>query len=745
MKKNRKSNTPFCRWLDTHWKNLKKFPNMPIFKEDMDTFQPLPDTKLVETNLLKVSYFTRGFGRRHYIRLCQYMSEIGVDRLFFSHVRLSFCKFKFLQMIFPDQKKDLIWIFKNLLTLKGQKLYNEAFDTSLEIEDPRWYLNSICENDMEREANSRLDIYFSKREPSEWLPLTAFPSILFKKERMNLAFEKLNDIDLKKGRELFFKYIISLDLKELFIPPADILYKVGNQLYNDDGIVRQDWEKPSTFNSGFKYQYFLAQPLSPREVWLPDKNTKHNNLFWMTIGRQFLKKSPVYPSPDPVEVWNRIKSRLTSHILRFDISGFGFQYPRELLSCMASVIQELYPCDQMDTMASEFYTILDNVKVEKGLEVLFPPRGIGLGYYEDLKTLCMLAILDEYDPISVYGDQGLVPYHNDVIASLCNYNFILDYRSKIEFQSNDDGRLKWAGSQMSSTQIRRAKDLTQPLLGNFFSQFHWERKANLHSFFEDNKIFYRYKYKIFKKGYEMFFGNEFYSDDLSLSFVEGGINPYASILVGESKSFIISRYLRPYEDTLFEAPHVSPFHIKKKKSYPITVSRQFQKERVLAYKKFKPINSDVFFYSEPRIIYNRQYIPHDRLIPDWADLLFVFQYGLTVGNFTYGLDINNIKDIAYHYYLSKDPLRAAARGGYKILDPIYSRARPLGSEWCLALDLLKDSDHRKLPFLPRVDIGVPPPEFGTDKMYFNDNLYRDTMMKFSSKRKRSEAFFKAHS
>jgi len=442
-----------------------------------------------------------------------------------------------------------------------------------------------------------------------------------------------------------------------------------------------------------------------------------------------------------METWRNIKDRLEEGCMRFDISGFGFQFPRELLFVMAEVISELYPCDQIDICIKDLQYILDNVSVEYNYRVVKPPRGIGLGYYEDLKTLAMLAILQEHEPISVYGDQGILkPGSFMAIIDLQRFNFILR-DDKVEYQSYDrNGGMKWAGSGFFPNGLKRVKDISNPLLGSFFSRFHWERKMNLVSLYNENPIFYKNNYKKIKNAYTMFFGYEFFPDDLDLPFQEGGINPNGRITIGTSKSFIISKYLMPYNDSLFETPYVTPFKKRQGKIYPTGVAKEFQRKRIEAYKNFKPISSEVFFYSNPRIEYNGTYVPKNRLLPDWADMLFLCEYGASTGNFSFGLDQEKLLDIAYQWYLSPDPLRAAARGGYKLLDPVYSRARPLGREWVVALEFLQKLDSRLLPYMTRVDLGLPSMLFAEDELYRNVSLLED-VSRNELKRKRSHSTY----
>jgi hypothetical protein len=709
-----------------------------MFNTGIPNVRPLKDTKSNEDKLSQVSYKLRGFGKRHWRMLHEFMISKKYEKNFINQIKVSFAKFKAMYTIDPLNKQNIIWIFKHFLTLNGQKLYSEFYDSILEV-GYDMSLSYVKRTGGYDEKVFRLMNYFKRTDPQEWIPLRCFPTILFEKKRMDLAFVPLEgNYDLKEVRNTFFNYIYELDLKTLFIPPPDILYKVGNQLYNDGGVARKDYERPTSgYRAGFKYQYFLAQPLSPREVWLPDKFTKHNNLFLMTVCRQLLKKDATYPSPHIEETYERVRGKLFECI-RFDVSGFGFQFPRVFLELMASVIQELYPCTDLDNQVADFIDILNSVKVECGFEVFFPPRGIGLGYYEDLKTLCMLALLKEFNPLSVYGDQGLMqsPTGLYAIPHLVQHDFIIKF-DKVEFSSHLDGMVKWAGHSLSNTRLIKVKEISNALIGSLFCPTHWERKNSLFSFFEENKIFYKNNYKKLITIYNLIFGYEFYEDDLKNHFQEGGINPYGKLSIGETKLHVISKFMRPYEDTFFEAPYITPFKKRESKKYPLKENYNFQRQRQRSYSKAKNMPSEVMYYFNPRLEYNNVYKPHDRVIPDWADYLYMVNHGMSTGNFTYGLDIEKINDIASRYTFSPDPLRAAARGGYKILDLYHSSFFPLGREWTMVLEYLKTIQKRDLTYVNRNDLPQNVMLF-EDPLYHNTNLFEYMVNKASvSKRKRS--------
>jgi len=537
---------------------------------------------------------------------------------------------------------------------------------------------------------------------------------------MDLAMKPLNiEVSEEEIHKEFFSYIMGLGLTEIQVPPPDILYKIGNQNFFDNGEIKKDFERASSYRSGFKYQYFLAGPLSPREVWLPDKFTKNVNLFWMKIGRQLLKKDDTYPCADPFELYERIRDRL-DQVTRFDLSGFGFQFPRQLLSIMGNVIEEIYPCGPIMEQNGFLQTILNDVRVEKGFEVVRPPRGIGLGYFEDLKTLCMLAILKKYQPVSLYGDQGLLDIFNlGGISELTRYGFLVDWE-KVEFSSSVYSKIKWAGHSMSKHSMMVFDRTANKVIGALFQPEHWMRKQSLQSLYEEHGVFYKNSYKRIRNSYRLIFGPEFKNDELEGNFLEGGINPFASVSLGSNPFHRLYWSKVPYSDRFFEIPYYTPFHRREPKVWPVKVQKDFSKKRQALVKR-RPVDSSLLFYGEPRVQLNNVFRPPAGLIPQWADLLYIFNYGSTTGAFTYGYEPDELERITSLYPFLPDPLRTAASGGYTYLDLYYNHNTPQCKEELDAARFLSTLSHRVIPSMQRADLN-PSLWWADDVLYRNTDL-----------------------
>jgi len=685
------------------------------------SLKPLPDTDEVCFFLTRAQYLVRGLGRRHWISLEKNLKKERCPIEIIQHLKITFFKFKLIRMLSPDVGKDVIWILKHCLSLEGQKRYKTLYESFIDI----GATSAIMQLPSSRFEDYRIIDYLNNCDPDLVIPYSAFPPIYYEKDRMHLCYLDPPSIDKKEVKEIFFNYIYRLDLKSLFVPPPDILWKVGNQKYNDGCEVKYDYERATSYDSAFMVQEFLGGPLQPRQVWLPSKKVKNNNIFWMLVGRQFLKREPVYPREDPEENAELLKD--LPHYLRFDISGFGLQYVREYLSIMTEVIEELYPSSNMMIFAEEARHIFSNVRVilPNG-ERVSPPRGIGLGYYEDLKTLCMIAFLKPYEPFSVYGDQGLLPDKDMLpfmaIEEIVRRGFVLKDDS-IVLSSNttalEKRRVKWAGILISNTGFQVFKKYSSKLIQAMFLERHWERKSGLYSFSSEYPDFYKTVQRRILRLYTQLYGDEFYRTDSASSFHDTGIM-IKPITVGFKKDYRVSSLKVPFDPTLFEVGYNTPFKKVVVKTYPRSLSKKFEKERHNLYKKTPHIDSSVHYYVNPRIELNMRFNPKHRVLPAWAEFLYAINYESTTGSITYNLTQEEMAKSIQLFSHHNDPFKAYASGGYKILDMWHCPSVP-SQEQVEAAKYLSKLSNRSLDYVSRSDLPVSMQQH-EDPLYFSQDV-----------------------
>jgi hypothetical protein len=600
---------------------------------------------------------------------------------------------KLASLLEPSVKSLCYFLLRNSYSVEFQALYKDTLD---EISESRQFVIGNFDDYNHRSKNHtpiqiELIDLLKEVEPELWFPTRLFPRIEYEKEsKMKYAFVPFNATDtlLSEFRQLVKDYLKSLNLFEIFKPPPDLVLKVSSSRYNDGGTVKRDYEKPTkSFSSGFLYQKFWPKPLEPREVWLPDMSTKINNSFWMLIGRQILKSDPTYPKSDPEETWEEIRKKLT-WFCYFDISGFGFQYPREYLIIVAECICELYSDPDMQEYLNIFKHLLKNVKVQMPDGTFkYPPRGIGLGYYEDLKTIGMNAILRKFKPISVYGDQGLIPANDstfmDPILELRRFLFIL----------NDDkfllmrGAIRWSGWTMAYYKLRRPKQTFEPITSLFHAQYHWERKLILRSLFHSDPHSYNRYDHILPYQYELFFGYEVSKGDSLWNFRNGGVSSLSLVRTGLLKGWAYEKLISPSDTIVDDVIYESPFFTDWKRSD----AKEFSILRKKTFKNSIPSSTEIRDYANP--IYTNLDTRKPTLnklaslISDSQESKLIVNYCMTTGKFTSGLNADAMKVALSLCSVSRNPFYSHSRGGVRI-ETVYRGIPRVSSEWIDLYDIL---------------------------------------------------------
>jgi len=719
---------------------LKRKPDRTLLGAEFQAGVSCKDSLEVSYFMKQYMYLCRGLQLRNWTRTELILKRMKCPKDILTVIYHSWVKFKFANAIRPSMRKTYTYIMKNFSDLEGQKIYDDCYEQY--TEQPEDTTREFYKARGKDSRYFRLLEYFYNEQPEWILPLSVFPRIDFEKSKMHysdIPYQIDNDI-IKEVQEKVTSYIYNLDVKSLFIPRGDLMQKYGSQKYNDGGVVRFDYERPqNSFDSSFKYQRFLTQPLTPREVWLPGKAIKQNNAFFMNVHRQILQKDPTYPSLIMEENHDRLKEFLKVGMWKFDISGFGFQYLREWLIAGSNAIRELYPCSEIEEQSEIFEQILNSVSVEMpNGEIKKPIRGIGLGYYEDLKTIVMMALLEPHYPIQTYGDQGLVQKRGiEFCFDLMKYSFIMNYE-KID-EGASEHRLRWGGVIFDLDQIIRPRIYSDSIFGAFFSRHHWERKTTLNSVSKHYPDMYKSLEKRLIFMYRRIFGYEFYNEELSSSFMNGGISmkPREG---GPSKLYNIRNYATPENMMIFDPIYQTPFALANKKSATFKESKIFQKKRKALYVKNSPLDTILYDYVNPIIEYNKKEPILPRQLPRWADLNLILSSNMSSGALTSGLMGEEIMKAAERQYFSSDPFRARATGGYSFVTR-WRSLRPPPQELLETAEVLKKVDNIDSLYVNRTDL-VQNPMLSEDPMYYNTNLF-DNVIGAISKRKATSSIAKS--
>lgn len=651
---------------------LQQKPTKPILKPVLVLKPVKPDIYHLDIARFAAENL-RGWHYRDLRKLCEKLPNDPESRQLVLWIKLTWIKLKLVVSSFHELK-DYVWkVWKNCLVPEGQESYKEAMDEALTsrkvalgVEDSSGPIPKQCDLLM-------VDFIWMLKsiDPRLWVPLTTFPLWdVVSEGKMHLAFvpepssEKAEEV-----RKLVHSFLRKYAPKETFIPSDLALKKVGVQKYNDGGLVKRDSERPEiSYSSGFLYQKFITKPLQTREVWLPGKAIKDNNAWWFVIIDGILRKVPYSALlKESIVIYNEIKSRLKSEHIMFDVSGYGIQFPRNFLSVALEEVADTYPELKMKAAYRIALEIFSKVEIQMDTGIFkYPPRGIGLGYYENLKTMIVMAIIDDCNPISVYGDQAILEYSDAsklAIKRLEDLGFLF---TKPEKKLYTTSRLKWSGQIMSKRHgFHEPRTVWTNIFGAFGKMFHWERKAALSGVTLDPEYEHVLKRVTFQ--YEKTFGYEFFRGESQMHPDNGGILGSSPRQSGFQKTWKISKLSTPstvYKDGLF-------YNIPYSEKPELGAAKKFSKLRTTLYKKTKPFDLRIVDYVHPLIEMNNKRKPHlsafARSMPLWAEIRnFVFN-GTTTGKLASGLSPEDTLLAPLRQRYAPDVFRARATGGYRII------------------------------------------------------------------------------
>lgn len=688
----------------------------PLLPKVMDLRSLKPSTELLgmaqfcSTNL-------RGWTYRDIRKLLEQLPKSKDYNGFRHWITITFVKLKIALNSFHELDKYVWFVWKNCLTPEGQELYGKSMDV-LSAGSSRPFKTTdavLKELFKERRSLQKYNQMLNTVDKRLWFPLSTFPLWNIVSEgKMHLAFYPEPRDRESEIRELIRKFLFKYAPKEIFIPSPFACKKVGGSKYNDGGEVRRDSELPqNSYNSGFLYQQFVTKPGQSREVWLPGRAIKDNNGWWFVLVDNLLRKVPYSALlKESVEIYDQIKHRLSNKLDYFDVSGFGLQFPRNYLSIAIELIEETYPHPEIQEMGAIAKNIFAKVEVQVDKKFVYPSRGIGLGYYENLKTLIVMAIIDEFDPISVYGDQALLDStsHEKAHDKLADFGFLFTKETKkLQFLPP----FKWSGDIMSSEERITPRSCWSTIFGALTKEFHWERKAALQGVELPPEFKHVMKRVTFQ--YEKAFGPEFYKGESLCHPSNLGINPEGPKTVGWIKEWRVRKLPSPrvkYENGIFiNIPWAEP----PKRGE----SRRFSKAREKSYKRAKPFDTTVIDYVHPEIEMNMSLKPKSstvaRSMPKWAEIRNLIFANVSTGKLTYGLDSQGITDAPIYQRLAPDPWMARATGNYKIITPYYGRLPP-AEEMVFLSECFNGAEKYTESVAKRVDLLYP-------RKYRNSNPY----------------------
>jgi len=521
--------------------------------------------------------------------------------------------------------------------------------------------------------------------PAHVIPLSFFP--LWKidkpsktKEVGNLPYSDAMEGEFRsKVREFLAKYCPD----SIVIQSPEACYNPSVKRYADKGKVKRDYEIPEDWKGEYVVQSFLTGPLTLREVWLPPRITKLNNTFWFSLISKILRNVPYYANnyDTPEELHRQIKDKIQGYLMSFDITGFGLQYPRSMLRIIAEEIQLLYHAHwALDIQVAQFKDILDDVLVKfPDGTYMEPTRGIGLGYFETMKTIGILALLDASNPVAIFGDQGICPFSmrdrkNSPREVLPKYGFHFkthqstgESLGKTIILPKCETGIILAGCLMTPEHCVQMKSTFAPFSGALSGEFHWERKAALLSCKWSGDATIMERYIPFQ--YELAFGSEFYRGESICHPNNLGLNESAPEVIGLTRYTNVLRLVAPKVN--IEAVHMLTPFAHRAPPVDRKIAKKFHKKRFHAYRANVLHWSPYYESTHPTFRMNRLKKP---VLPDaargtpwWLAVRSLLLNDIDIGRITYGItDPSALASAMAKYSLTENPWEARVTGGITV-------------------------------------------------------------------------------
>jgi hypothetical protein len=348
-----------------------------------------------------------------------------------------------------------------------------------------------------------------------------------------------------------------------------------------------------------------------------------------------------------------------------------------------------------------------DVELEDGRHVQ-PPRGIGLGYYENLKALGVWCLIDDYNPISAFGDQvitergaGFMTPFTASTQQLVDHGFLISKFAKEELRRSGQG-LIWMGHLMTSNSCVQAREVWTDISGAFNKEQHWERIDAINGIALPDEYSHIWPHVAFVYerafGWELFPGQAFgHPDNL-------GVNRLANPQEGWLKDWKVAMLQRPGMEYKGSVLYSTPHGIPPKAG----ASRKFSIHRKSVWKKSRPFETAIRDYVNPKIIMNRKYRPTmtalARATPMWADVRSFLLYGMTSGKIVTGLTGDDLRVAPFRQRYARDVFHARATGGYEIRTVNYGIRGPDEDLEILAREAEAGLELTKGCFVPRNDL-----------------------------------------
>jgi len=277
-----------------------------------------------------------------------------------------------------------------------------------------------------------------------------------------------------KLQALVDKFLEKLDLPEnLIIPNEEELVQPSLNKNYSNGEIMTDNEINQHQFGPFLYQECMTGWNTPREIWLPCPEVKRMSKFWHIIGSKIIGRIPyncLLKSDE--QIFEYLRDKLCP-IRTLDLKGSGLQFPREYVLVVMESLTRLYP--ELEDWYVRCKHQFDEYNVIQGDFEKKPPRGLGLGYFTELKSLVVWSILDGLDILASFDDDMLIKEDSfeEAKERLTSFEFVLNEKKTGQSWKNVVYFLEAAISEDGICYTHKENSGVSAI---FLQRFHYERK-----------------------------------------------------------------------------------------------------------------------------------------------------------------------------------------------------------------------------------------------------------------------------
>ncbi|XAX95850.1 polyprotein [Alaria esculenta RNA virus 1] len=561
--------------------------------------------------------------------------------------------------------KFCMHLFKNFTLYKEQKIYDAC-------QSIKFAASSLAQGGFNNLAEKKLsEIPFVSQLEDEVVSHNAWPNLIaFPLWNIEPGIDKESKFDLSflppptqkqcNGFRKKFRRYLDKHMPEIVetLSYTECM-KVGPNKFYDDGEIRKDSETAINSDGPFLYQSFMTGPLSVREVWLPTKAFKASSTWWHRVAEQLLHKRPhLILSQDPEAAARTVRKRFKP-CKSIDLKGSGLQFPIEYIIIVLEQLAELFP--EMEERKDIAVDLLQRMSIFKDKKFHIPTRGVGLGYFTNIKVMVIDCLLEDYYVIASFDDDMLVKdnQYNACIKRLKSYGFLINEEKSGHHWPVNPWFLN-VGILMDEETVLGYSTCNAYMAAAFTKRYHWERKSILQQVYPEDSHYMAFHY-------EKIFGYEFFKGESIEHPHNGGLCWWSKELGGKDQGAFLQAHLMPqriYDEWNGEIPY--PTFAADTISSADRKQHHFKRKRM--FKDKTMIYSWDYYHLHPRMRSGESIRSHssdlDGITPAWREILLLKHFGVSHGSLEQDIPKAVIPLLADKFPLSRDPIQAFARSEF---------------------------------------------------------------------------------